>query len=146
MYFNTSHVNVNRCIIVLSGIRTAISIHLMLMLITFLIKQRQSRRYISIHLMLMLIASLLRSILILIYFNTSHVNVNRNTCEKPVIDSYYFNTSHVNVNLYDMQGQHIIFSISIHLMLMLIRITLVIYFPCLRNFNTSHVNVNLNSC
>ena len=101
-----------------------ISIHLMLMLITFLIKQRQSRRYISIHLMLMLIASLLRSILILIYFNTSHVNVN----------------------LYDMQGQHIIFSISIHLMLMLIRITLVIYFPCLRNFNTSHVNVNLNSC
>ena len=53
----------------------------------------------------------------------------------------YFNTSHVNVNPKLWLHSSKIFSISIHLMLMLIKI----FTRCECNalhFNTSHVNVN----
>ena len=54
-YFNTSHVNVNLCSEDINLWFSRISIHLMLMLISFLFQERLLYNSISIHLMLMLI-------------------------------------------------------------------------------------------
>ena len=53
----------------------------------------------------------------------------------------YFNTSHVNVNLLPQAPDLSVRPISIHLMLMLI-ILIGLYFSRNIYFNTSHVNVN----
>ena len=53
----------------------------------------------------------------------------------------YFNTSHVNVNLPILACCAYFLSISIHLMLMLIRFMLISDIVII-DFNTSHVNVN----
>ena len=74
--FNTSHVNVNRpCRYIYIFIRQ-ISIHLMLMLISFLPSRLSTTSFISIHLMLMLITISISIHSTQFYFNTSHVNVN----------------------------------------------------------------------
>ena len=97
-YFNTSHVNVNH-----------ISENAMLPLSA-----------ISIHLMLMLIAMSAKDTPSVIDFNTSHVNVNLiyDLSCRPY--RLYFNTSHVNVNLDSQDCSSCWDNISIHLMLMLI--------------------------
>ena len=143
-YFNTSHVNVNLYGKYIQGGNTAISIHLMLMLIFFVILAYQIIILISIHLMLMLIA-----------MHSDIFKRDRN-----------FNTSHVNVNLCCSVWYSWIIAISIHLMLMLIHflhhchvhfnwISIHLMLMLIRqqrnrkqpysNFNTSHVNVNLTS-
>ena len=76
-----------------------ISIHLMLMLIKNRLEREQENSYISIHLMLMLIG----------------YSKQKNHIEQ------HFNTSHVNVNLCIFRSLNVVFKISIHLMLMLIR-------------------------
>ena len=60
----------------------AISIHLMLMLILATVIGKSIFKHISIHLMLMLIAPYNhRTEIENIYFNTSHVNVNRESLD-----------------------------------------------------------------
>ena len=56
-----------------------------------------------------------------------------------------FNTSHVNVNPYTWTDSSRDYSISIHLMLMLIVYGRPTSIQCYGNFNTSHVNVNHSS-
>ena len=75
------------------------------------------------------------------YFNTSHVNVNRNIMLLLLRKPLNFNTSHVNVNQSCYLYQSLWNRISIHLMLMLICLQVFLTLLCM-DFNTSHVNVN----
>ena len=77
----------------------------------------------------------------ILYFNTSHVNVNQHKEFAYTLDDIDFNTSHVNVNRYINIATARIISISIHLMLMLI-CTMFRMKNLNTYFNTSHVNVN----
>ena len=103
-----------------SGKKAAISIHLMLMLIDNTCSYALSRKLISIHLMLMLIHCNLSYPVRFEHFNTSHVNVNRQTFPCLFRSRLHFNTSHVNVNLIQLSLLPSLIEISIHLMLMLI--------------------------
>ena len=96
---------------------------------------------ISIHLMLMLIANRRQQSQQIIYFNTSHVNVNPDVMKLAAVTRGHFNTSHVNVNRIMALIMKWCSHISIHLMLMLI-LNAITYNSNYRNFNTSHVNVN----
>ena len=77
----------------------------------------------------------------IIYFNTSHVNVNPDVMKLAAVTRGHFNTSHVNVNRIMALIMKWCSHISIHLMLMLI-LNAITYNSNYRNFNTSHVNVN----
>ena len=83
--------------------------------------------------------------LVLLNFNTSHVNVN--LLLKTLLNCIllYFNTSHVNVNLQSRSPLCNSHCISIHLMLMLIIFSATPFTVLVLHFNTSHVNVNLYS-
>ena len=125
-----------------SGKKAAISIHLMLMLIDNTCSYALSRKLISIHLMLMLIHCNLSYPVRFEHFNTSHVNVNRQTFPCLFRSRLHFNTSHVNVNPRRGKKYRDRRVISIRLMLMLIAIA-ELQSPAVADFNTSHVNVNL---
>ena len=75
------------------------------------------------------------------HFNTSHVNVNHDTDLYDRAREADFNTSHVNVNLACFSLCRMFRPISIHLMLMLIS-SEYIFISGTFDFNTSHVNVN----
>ena len=102
MYFNTSHVNVNRITFHICYHSVPISIHLMLMLIAFHVAFNPNG----------------------VYFNTSHVNVNPHWFPKNK------RLSRISIHLMLMLIIEIASSItvtvfiSIHLMLMLIKIIL----------------------
>ena len=119
---------------------------------------------ISIHLMFLLIRYPIRSRWIRnIYFNTSHVSINRVMRGQTVQNYLHFNTSHVSINpscncgeydrFYHFNTSHVSINrrgcstvarrrgISIHLMFLLIGICK----PerqAKTNFNTSHVSIN----
>ena len=98
-----------------------ISIHLMFLLITTSNYWFYTDLSISIHLMFLLIRYPIRSRWIRnIYFNTSHVSINRVMRGQTVQNYLHFNTSHVSINP-DQRAQHGCSS---------------------RYFNTSHVSIN----
>ena len=120
IYFNTSHVSINRC--------TA--------------HQRHSFVHISIHLMFLLICNRhgipcschnfntshvsinhgdFKTLSVLDGdFNTSHVSINQTGYSWQRIAKTYFNTSHVSINHYTASNTVIYARISIHLMFLLI--------------------------
>ena len=96
---------------------------------------------ISIHLMFLLIRWLPNNVCIMLYFNTSHVSINRSGR----LTEYYilrnFNTSHVSIN----PGSPVLppdrSVISIHLMFLLIMSHQTVQ-SSTPHFNTSHVSIN----
>ena len=90
------------------------------MLIRFHRKNWPYHGRISIHLMLMLIMLSMMQYPWCIDFNTSHVNVNRQSDSEKWQRESHFNTSHVNVNQNTPMVGGKENDISIHLMLMLI--------------------------
>ena len=119
---------------------------------------------ISIHLMFLLIRYPISSRWIRnIYFNTSHVSINRVMRGQTVQNYLHFNTSHVSINPARSNGAAAGKKISIHLMFLLIfkvwvplvtgcTISIHLMFPLIeskssyisgfKNFNTSHVSIN----
>ena len=98
--FNTSHVTVYHVPTLVIKNTLSISIHLMLLFIPFLYRKSVRRSAISIHLMLLFISILSFTLLLNLYFNTSHVTVYHASvfrCQNYLLD---FNTSHVTVYLY----------------------------------------------
>ena len=75
-------------------------------------------------------------------FNTSHVSINRNIRIFRRASYIYFNTSHVSINriLFDYEGLG--YTISIHLMFLLITEKLGKQLERYTDFNTSHVSIN----
>ena len=143
IYFNTSHVSINRC--------TA--------------HQRHSFVHISIHLMFLLICNRhgipcschnfntshvsinhgdFKTLSVLDGdFNTSHVSINQTGYSWQRIAKTYFNTSHVSINPKTRYSLTTNWQISIHLMFLLIHIRMEQGQPE-RYFNTSHVSINLS--
>ena len=120
-YFNTSHVSINRLDWITGTIAIIISIHLMFLLIGFSSLPRHLHHLISIHLMFLLIRYPIRSRWIRnIYFNTSHVSINRVMRGQTVQNYLHFNTSHVSINPSCNCGEYDRFY----------------------HFNTSHVSIN----
>ena len=114
--------------------------------------------------MFLLIFSPLPALLLpVLYFNTSHVSINRQTATRKQRSTTYFNTSHVSINQiinfwHERAERHFNTShvsinrnrqpgfkrrrnISIHLMFLLI-ISSVAVFMTDYYFNTSHVSIN----
>ena len=161
-YFNTSHVTVYLirlstisltsifqyiscyCLSILVLFHSEnefISIHLMLLFIKQ--KHRTGRRKhgISIHLMLLFILSpmpLLQSPAL--HFNTSHVTVYLTGSSPKESIFLNFNTSHVTVYRIPYRHTERLFQISIHLMLLFIKLVVRIIGLSV-HFNTSHVTV-----
>ena len=122
-HFNTSHVSINLIHILPFWNAYRISIHLMFLLIAAAAPSDNTTTVISIHLMFLLIRYPIRSRWIRnIYFNTSHVSINRVMRGQTVQNYLHFNTSHVSINP-DQRAQHGCSS---------------------RYFNTSHVSINQN--
>ena len=98
-HFNTSHVNVNRCSVCRSR-HQSLNFNTSHVNVNLYSKYIQGgNTAISIHLMLMLIFSYFSLSSISLNFNTSHVNVNQKLRYITKSIFSHFNTSHVNVNL-----------------------------------------------
>ena len=98
----------------------AVSIHLMLLLIRRPVRLWLSPRRVSIHLMLLLIIERSHWFLRWPSFNTSHVTINLvNQRHVRHVDDR-FNTSHVTINPATWTGPATVWTVSIHLMLLLI--------------------------
>ncbi len=118
--FNTSHVSINHWIVEVTVLKFLISIHPMFLLIFTYGKKQNKHNAISIHPMFLLIQGQAPLNWRQVYFNTSHVSINRMPASSGVINS----------------------KISIHPMFLLISCTIGI-FRNTSNFNTSHVSINL---
>ena len=121
IYFNTSHVSINRLWYLRSLRSSPISIHLMFLLI---LSRSHSFSFTDNN------------------FNTSHVSINPMRTKPTRSRLHNFNTSHVSINLSLCGGVGYDFLISIHLMFLLILSPKFWSIHQIQNFNTSHVSIN----